>query len=66
MNNLQTQLSISVFVLVVFLIGLGAGTVGTNWLNSGPPVGPRFGPGGPVDLVAQAVRIHGSHSLMSD
>ena len=47
MNNLQTQLSISVFVLVVFLIGLGAGTVGTNWLNSGPPIGRRFGPGGP-------------------
>ena len=69
MNNLQTQLSISLFVLVVFLIGLGAGTVGTNWLNSGPPIGRRFGPVGPVgpvDLVAQAVRIHRSHSLMSD
>ena len=47
MNNLQTQLSISVFMLVVFLIGLGAGTVGTNWLNSGPPIGRSFGPGGP-------------------
>ena len=47
MNNLQTQLSISLFVLVVFLIGLGAGTVGTNWLNSGPPIGRRLGPGGP-------------------
>ena len=53
MNNLQTQLSISVFMLVVFLIGLGAGTVGTNWLNSdagtplvSDPGGPR-GPGGP-------------------
>jgi hypothetical protein len=30
MNNLQTRLSISLFVLVVFLIGLAAGTVGTN------------------------------------
>ena len=47
MNNLQTQLSISLFVLVVFLIGLGAGTVGTNWLNSGPPIGRRLRPGGP-------------------
>ena len=50
MNNLQTQLSISVFMLVVFLIGLGAGTVGTNWWNSDagtPLVSDPGGPGGP-------------------
>ena len=47
MSNAQTQLSISLFVLVVFLAGLGAGILGTNWVNSGPPIGRRFGPGGP-------------------
>ncbi len=50
MNNLQTKFSISVFMLVVFLIGLGAGTVGTNWLNSDagtPLVSDPSGPGGP-------------------
>ena len=50
MNNLQTKFSISVFMLVVFLIGLGAGTVGTNWLNSDagtPLVSDPGGPGGP-------------------
>ena len=41
MSNLQTQLSISLFVLVVFLIGLGAGATGTNWLNNRPPIGVR-------------------------
>jgi Spy/CpxP family protein refolding chaperone len=48
MSNVQTQLSISLFVLVVFLTGLGAGILGTNWVNSGPPIGRRFGPGGPT------------------
>ena len=67
MSNAQTQLSISLFVLVVFLAGLGAGILGTNWVNSGPPIGRRFGPGGPngpSHQSSQGDRIDRSFSLL--
>ena len=67
MSNVQTQLSISLFVLVVFLAGLGAGILGTNWVNSGPPIGRRFGPGGPngpSHQSSQGGRIDRTFSLL--
>ena len=77
MNNLQTKFSISVFMLVVFLIGLGAGTVGTNWLNSdaGTPLvsDPSGGPSRPnprilADFVNERLveRLSNSFDLTDD
>ena len=41
--EMRTRVWIGLFVLVVFLAGLGAGIVAAPWLGSGPR--PGFGPG---------------------
>lgn len=42
-TEMRTRMWVSLFVLVVFLAGLGAGIVAAPWLASGPR--PGFGPG---------------------
>ena len=46
MSNLRTKIWIGLFVLVVFLVGLGAGVVAAPWFGGGPRMGRMFGPGG--------------------
>lgn len=43
--GMRTRMWISLFVLVVFLAGLGAGIAGATWLSRGGR-DPGFGPGG--------------------
>ena len=46
MTDTRTRLWIALFVLVVFLAGLGAGIVAAPWLDRGGPPGPGFGRAG--------------------
>ena len=47
MSNLRIKIWFSLFVLVVFLVGLGTGIVVTPWLGDGPRTGSLFGPADP-------------------
>ena len=47
MSNVQTKIWISLFMLVVFLVGLGVGVVATPWLGGRPRIGGMFGSGRP-------------------
>ena len=45
--EMRTRVWVGLFVLVVFLAGLGAGIVASPWLGFGPRAG--FGPGRGTD-----------------
>ena len=61
MRDIRTQLWVSLFVLVVFLAGLGAGVVVSPWLGFGPRPGlgrrPSAGPSPITDRLLDRLSI---------